>query len=151
MPLFMKNKIGLWIILLFCLSNVNAQQKISFEELEMKRAQFPKNIVIKIQTNWCGICAIQEKKIQKNRELIKLLDEKLYYVVFDAESSETFQFAGKTYRPGINNIHEFAEEILQGKKVYPFWVIINPDLEIIFEYEGLLESEELLRIFEQIL
>ncbi|MBA5629929.1 hypothetical protein HU137_09125 [Moheibacter sp. BDHS18] len=83
--------------------------------------------------------------------MIKLLNDRFYYIDFDAESTETFQLFGKTFEPGKNKIHEFAEEILKGKSAYPAWVIINPDLEIIFEYEGLIKTQDLKAILEKLI
>lgn len=97
--------------LFFCIYDLNAQQKYSLSEIEGKLSQSPKNLIIKFQTDQCGICAIQDKKIQKNEELIKLLNDRFYYIEFDAESIETLQLFGKSFEPGKNKIHEFVEEI----------------------------------------
>ncbi len=133
----------------FCFTK--AQQNHSLSEIESKLSQSPKNLVIKFSTNWCGICAIQERKIRKDKKLIQILNEQFYYIELDAESSESFKFAGKEFNHRKNKMHEFAMFLLNGSPVYPAWVILNSDLEIIFQYQGLLETHELISIFEQIL
>ncbi len=133
----------------FCFTK--AQQNHSLSEIESKLSQSPKNLVIKFSTNWCGVCSIQKQKIEKNEELKKFLNESFYYLEFDAESKEDFIFAGNQFKAGKGKMHEFTELLLNGNPVYPAWVILNSDLEIIFQYQGLLETHELISIFEQIL
>ncbi len=132
-----------------CVSN--AQEIHSLSELEDKLIQYPKNLVIKFSTDWCGICKIQDRKIQKNKELNEILNHSIYYLEFDAESTETFKFKGIEFKPRKNKMHEFTETLLEGNQTYPAWVILNSDLEIIFKYNGLLNAEELLSIFKEIL
>ncbi len=121
---------------------VNAQHSHNLNEIDNKLSQTPKYIIFELYTDWCGVCAIQHKKIQKNETLKFILDERFYYIRFDAESKETVVFNGHEFR-NKDKIHDFAKAILPESNAFPAWIIMNPDLEIIFQYNGLLEPREL--------
>ncbi|WP_084016422.1 thioredoxin fold domain-containing protein [Moheibacter sediminis] len=121
----------------------SAQESISINEIESKLIQNKKYIIIELYTGWCGICAIQDKKIQKNDELIKLLENEVYHVKFDAESTESFILNGIKFENKNGKIHEFAKAISVDSNAFPAWVIMNPKFEVIFQYNGLIETEDL--------
>lgn len=126
-------------------------QSIDINEMEAKLKEEPKHLVIKFSTEWCGVCKIQDRRIEKSEELKEILSERIYFIEFDAESTESFRLGGEEFRGKTNRIHEFAEILLEGETIYPAWLILNSDLEIIFKYTGLLKSKELISIFTQIL
>ena len=126
-------------------------QSIDINEMEAKLKEEPKHLVIKFSTEWCGICKIQDRRIEKSEELKEILSERIYFIEFDAESTEGFRLGGKAFRSQPHGMHEFAEILLEGETIYPAWLILNSDLEIIFKYTGLLKSKELISIFTQIL
>lgn len=139
-------RILVYTILMMGVCNTSAQKIHSLNELDDELTQNPKNILIKLSTNWCGICKIQDKKIRKNKELNEILTHRVYYFEFDAESKEVFQFQGIEFNPGKNKTHEFAEVLLQGNLTFPAWIIFNPNLEIIYQYNGLIDAEKLKHI-----
>lgn len=135
-------KILVFILWLNC-EFVSAQEFIPINEIENKLIQNKKYIVIELYTDWCGICAIQDKKIQKNVELIDLLENEFYYIKFNAESTESFILNGIKFENSGEEIHEFAKEISSGSEAFPAWIIMNPELQILFQYNGLIDPEDL--------
>lgn len=133
------------ILVLSVLLNFNylaAQESIPITKIENKLKENPKYIIIELYTDWCGICAIQHKKIQKDEDLISKLNEEFYFIRFDAESNESFIFNGHEFK-NQNKIHDFAKAISSDSNAFPAWIIMNPKLEIIFQYNGLIEPEDL--------
>lgn len=133
------------ILISIVLLNFNclaAQESILITEVEYKLNQNPKHIIIELYTDWCGICAIQGKKIQKDKALISKLNDEFYFVRFDAESKESFTFNGYEFK-NQDKIHDFPKAILSDSNAFPAWIILNPKLEIIFQYNGLIETEDL--------
>lgn len=121
------------ILILFFAFNLNAQVSIPINEIDNKLKQNPKYIIIELYTDWCGICAIQDKKIQKNDELVSLLENEFYYVKFNAESKESFILNGINFENKNGKMHEFAKAISSDSNAFPAWVIMNPKFEIIFQ------------------
>lgn len=131
------------LILLLNSKLISAQESIQISEIESKLNQNPKNIIIELYTDWCGICAIQDKKIQKNDELVSLLENEFYYVKFNAESTESFVLNGINFENKDHKIHDFAKAISSDSNAFPAWIIMNSKFEIIFQYNGLIETEDL--------
>lgn len=119
-----------------------AQESIPINEVENKLKENPKHIIIELYTDWCGICAIQDKKIQKDKALISKLNDEFYFVRFDAESKESFTINAYEFK-NQDKIHDFAKAIASDSNAFPAWIILNPKLEIIFQYNGLIETEDL--------
>lgn len=99
-----------------------------------------------MKTSWCSICKIQLHQIKKDLELKKLLNEKVHFIVFDAEkSTEQINFSGKNYNyisNGNSGINELAIELSRNKKpAYPTWVLISSNGEVLYYQEGLIENE----------
>src|SRR5690606_31335511 len=103
-----------------------------------------------LYTDWCGVCAIQDKKIRKNDELVSLLENEFYYVRFNAESKENFILNGIKFENKDSKIHEFAKAVSSDSNAFPAWVIMNSEFEIIFQYNGLIEPKNLKSILLEI-
>gem|GEM_PF-349290 len=113
----------------------------SFQNLPEKS---DKPILIYMKTSWCSICKIQIHQIERDSELKRLLNEKVDFIVFDAEKSkEKIKFFGKTYQyisNGNSGIHELAMEISRNKKpLFPTWILIDSGEKVLFYQEGLID------------
>ncbi|WP_333852457.1 thioredoxin family protein [Epilithonimonas sp.] len=113
----------------------------SFQNLPEKS---DKPILIYMKTSWCSICKIQIHQIERDSELKRLLNEKVDFIVFDAEkSNEKIKFFGKTYQyisNGNSGIHELAMEISRNKKpLFPTWILIDSGEKVLFYQEGLID------------
>ena len=116
---------------------------VSFAALPAKMNAESRPVVIKVYTQWCSICKIQDKQIEKNAALQKLLAEKYYYLELDAESKESIIFndTAYTYIPhgSSGGIHALAAEFCGNKNAYPCWIFLNPRYEQLTQYNGLLK------------
>ena len=143
----MKIKFLILLLLLSAASSAQKQYAVTFEELPLKMMEHPKPIVIKIYTDWCGICKILDKQIEKDAELQQMLAKDFYYVEFNAESRANIFYNNKTYRfipHGIKGgIHELAVALGGKHLAYPCWIIIAPGYQVITTHNGLLKSREL--------
>lgn len=143
----MKQKLFILVFLMLVMT-ADCQQTVSFEELPQKMAIGPRPIVIKIYTDWCGICKLQDRQLAKNEEVKKLLSEKYYYLELNAETRKTLPFAGRAYKfiaNGTGGINTLAAELCQSQS-YPCWVFLSPDYKVISSYNGLLKPEQLITI-----
>ncbi len=136
----------IFIFILFFVFGILDSQELktySFKNLPQK---LERPILIYMKTSWCSICKIQLHQIKKDLELKKLLNEKVHFIVFDAEkSTEQINFSGKNYNyisNGNSGINELAIELSRNKKpAYPTWVLISSNGEVLYYQEGLIENE----------
>ncbi|GGB70882.1 hypothetical protein GCM10007424_08600 [Flavobacterium suaedae] len=126
----------------------------SFESLSDSINLNPKPILIKIYADWCAVCKIQDKKIEKDTAIQKLLSEKVYYLTLNAESKETIVFNSKSYSYKPNGTksghHELATLLTYGSSEYPYWVLLSPDYKEMGSYSGLLNEEQLKKVLSSI-
>jgi len=134
-----------------CFSQIKNHQ---FEELENLQKSELRNVIIFIKTDWCNYCKAMENTTFKNQKVTEPVNQNFYFINFNAEEKRDINFVGKTfhYKPtGINTgVHELAETLTEGKTTYPSLIILNPQNEIIFQYNGYLKSSELLEMLNKI-
>lgn len=130
-------------ILLMTFEILNSQElkTYSFQNLPNK---LEKPILIYMKTSWCSVCKIQIHQIGRDSDLNKLLNEKVHFIIFDAEKSrDKINFLGKTYQyisNGNSGIHELAIELSRNKKpIYPTWILIDSGEKVLFYQEGLID------------
>lgn len=141
--------------ILFCTVALGYSQKsyeVSFIDLPAKMAQQPRPVLIKMYTGWCAVCRLQDRQIEKDSNLQRLLADKVYYVVFDAESRAPIVFNGKKYLfvpQGTGGIHALAAELSEAKS-YPAWVLLSPVYTAEAHHNGILKSSELTQILTKL-
>ena len=125
----------------------------TFSEVEKIYRQNPKPIVVFISTDWCKICHGMKTTSLKNKEVIKLLNKKFYFIKLNGEEKEDITFLEKTfvYKPtGTNTgVHELANELAADVKkriAYPTTTILNSNFEIDAQFIGFYNSKKLKRI-----
>ena len=97
----------------------------SFEEVDQLHQQKPKPIIVFTYTDWCKICFGMKKNTFQNDEIIKLLNDKFYFINLNGEEKKEITFLGKTfvYKPSGNKTgtHELARELAskKGRISYP--------------------------------
>ena len=117
----------------------------SFEEVEQLHQQKP--IVVFTYTDWCKICFGMKKNTFQNDEIIKLLNDKFYFINLNGEEKKEITFLGKTfvYKPSGNKTgtHELARELAskKGRISYPTTTILNSNFEIEAQIDGYLNSK----------
>ena len=127
---------------------VKSELKVfSFEEVEQLHQQKPKPIVVFNYTDWCKICFGMKKNTFQNDEIIKLLNDKFYFINLNGEEKKEITFLGKTfvYKPSGNKTgtHELAIELaaIKGRISYPTTTILNSNFEIEAQIDGYLNSK----------
>lgn len=129
---------------------VLAQQKpVTFARLQDSMAVHPKPIVIKIYTDWCSYCKMQDMQIRRSPALQQLLSEKYYYVTLNAESRQPIVFNDTTYSfvpYGAQGLHALAAKLMQHQAAYPAWVVLDTSYRLKAFYPGMLKDKLLLAV-----
>ncbi|MCR5861544.1 hypothetical protein LRS05_05040 [Flavobacterium sp. J372] len=147
----MKKIAFILLFLVFTLSS-HAQHVTKFEELQLKMIAEPRPVVVKIYTQWCSVCKLQDKKIQKDERLKNIFNGSVYYLELDAESRKTITFGNKVYQfipNGTGGVNKLAAELCLSQS-YPCWVFLAPDYSVIQTYSGLLKPEQLAHIISKL-
>jgi thioredoxin-related protein len=132
---------------LFANVNVSAQtaEKVKWytiEEAIQLNAKTPKKIMIDIYTDWCGWCKKMDKDTFNEPEIARYINANYYPVKFDAESSASVVFAGKTFEGsnmagGRKSPHQLAVAFFNGQSIgYPAIAYLTEKLEIIGTVPG---------------
>lgn len=156
----MKDILQKWMltaVIFLPLSAFAQLQSYSFTQLDSLQKTEKKNIVVFIHTDWCMYCQSMKNTTFKDNKVIKLLNEKFWFVDLNAEEKQDIIFNGHIFRfkpTGSNTgIHELAEQLglINSKISYPALCILNPYYEIIFQYDQLLTSTDLLKVLLEVL
>lgn len=138
----------LFILMFFSLLGFSQIERKTFEEIEELQKREKKPVVILFSTDWCGICQIQKKDMQK---LPDGFWDKVHFITINPEKyKKSINFLGKTYQyvaNGTQGLHSLAYE-LAGRQIpaYPFWVFVDEENKI-STYQGILKKEELQKVF----
>jgi len=144
----------LMLVPCFCLSQIKTG---TFSDLEIGQKENPKPIIIHIYTSWCSVCKIESFELNKDKELAQLINNNFYFINFEAEKTkEKIRFQGKEfeYLPnGNSGIHELVLALSKNKKqpVYPLWIVLDKNQNLIEYHEGIFKAEEIKRRLNAIL
>ncbi|QTV05388.1 thioredoxin family protein [Faecalibacter bovis] len=144
----MKN--WLFAILCFGLNPVHAQ--IDLKDFNQQFKQNPKPIFLYFNTDWCRICKIQEKEIEKNESIKSELNSNFYFIKLNGESLNEIEFLGQKYQPNIQTkTHSFVTEFIAYQDIaFPLWIILDENLEVIGKFSGLIKKKNFNQLFQQI-
>jgi len=129
----------------------------TFSELEILQKENPKPVIIHVYTSWCSVCKIESFELNKDEDLVQLINENFYFINFEAEKTkEKIIFLGKefNYLPnGNSGIHELVLALSKNKKqpVYPLWIVLDKDQNLIEYHEGLFKPEKMKETLKKIL
>lgn len=130
----------------FCLSQIKTG---SFSELETIAKGNHKPIIIHIYTDWCSVCRIEFFNLNKDKDLVNVINNNFYFISFEAEKTKEkiiFQRQEFNYLPnGNSGIHELVLALSKNKTkpVYPLWIILDKDQNLIEYHEGLFKPDEM--------
>ena len=117
---------------------------ISFEKAVELQQKNPKKIVLDIYTDWCGWCKKMDKNTYTDPEVIKILNEKYYFVKLNAEQKEDIVYKDKTFKfKQEYKAHELAVSLLNGKMSYPSTVFLDENMSILTVVPGYLTPKDL--------
>lgn len=143
----MKNTLVLLLLIIASAANAQEKYATTFDELPAKMAAAKKPILIKIYTQWCSICKMQDRQLTKDAELKAMLKDSYYYIAFDAESRNPITFNGREYRFVPNGLkgglHELAATLCKANSSYPCWVLLREDYTVAWVHNGFLKSNQL--------
>lgn len=121
----------------------------TFSELELLQKESSKPIVIHIYTDWCSVCKIESFHLNKDKDLVKIMNENFYLINFEAEKTkEKIRFQGRDFEylsNGSSGIHELALALSKNKEqpVYPLWIFLDKNQNLVYYHEGLLNPEKM--------
>jgi thioredoxin-related protein len=120
-----------------------------FEQIDSLQASEKRSVAIYLHTDWCKYCHAMKNTTLKDKNVIKLLNEKFYFIDFDAEEKRTIIFNNKSYsyKPSGNNtgLHELATQ-LDKEITFPSLIFLNDTKEIIFKHNQYISSKDLISI-----
>ena len=127
-----------------------------FQQIDDLQKNEKRSTVVFIHTDWCKYCKLMQQTTFKNKNIIKLLNEQFYFIDFNAEEKLSITFNAKTfkYKPTGSNtgIHELAEQLatVDSKISYPTLCFLNPNNEIIFQYNEFINVKNLIILLQQL-
>lgn len=144
------------VMLLFCLNVAAQEEKHPIEKADEMLETKPQNLVIFLHTDWCQYCKAMQKTTFNNSKIKSLLTGNFYFAELNADEKRTIKFGGQTYHykpTGVKTgFHELVSALsVNGETSFPSLVILNPNREIIFNYNGFLSAAELEIVLKEIL
>lgn len=121
----------------------------TFSDLEIQQKKHPRPVVIHLYTDWCAVCKIESFHLNKDKDLVKMMNEHFYFINFEAEKTKEkirFQDQEFNYLPnGNSGIHELALALSKNKNqpVYPLWIILDKNQKLIYYHEGQFTAEKM--------
>lgn len=137
------------ILFLFISSFFFSQVFSSLEEIERRRKEENKPVIILFSTDWCAVCKIQKKSIEGLPNEIK---DKVYLITINPEKyRKDIVFLGDKYSyisNGTAGLHEIYLKLVGDAPMYPSWVFIDKRNEK-QHYQGLLNEAELIELLNK--
>lgn len=138
--------IVLMLVPCFYLSQVKTG---TFSELEARRKEQAKPVIIHLYTDWCSVCKIESFAMNKDEELVKMMNENVYFINFETEKTkEKIHFQGQEFdyiSNGNSGIHGLALALSKNKNqpVYPLWIFLDKKQNLLYYHEGQFKPEKL--------
>lgn len=142
------------LVPIFCLSQMKTG---TFSDWEIQQQKEAKPTIIHIYTDWCAVCKIESFQLNKDKELVEMINKNFYLINLEAEKTkEKIIFQGKEFNylsNGNSGIHELALALSKNKNqpVYPLWILLNEDQELVYYHEGQFKSNDLKQKIDEIL
>jgi thioredoxin-related protein len=141
------------ILFLFSVSVCQAQLKLpakvkwyTIQQVMELQKKEPRKIMIDVYTDWCGWCKKMDAETYANPVIAEYLNTHYYAVKFNAESTDSLVFAGKTFKnenTGNRSPHQFAVALLQGKMSYPSVAYLNEKFQLLATIPGYFTAQNL--------
>lgn len=147
--------IGLLLILSACGASQNSAihtaqlQTYRFSQLDSLAERERRPVAVLLRTDWCKYCKSMQQTTLRDPGVVQQLNEDFYFIPFDAEQKEEVFFKGRRfgYQPNGRNsgTHELALALgnIEGKLIYPGFVILNSRYDIVFQYNAYLSADEM--------
>ena len=152
----MKNFIYL-IFLFYAIPQSFAQLNlVQFEQIDSLQNIEKRKVIVFIHTDWCKYCQVMKSKTFKNNDVVNLINEKFYFVDFNAEEKRKIVFNNTSFafKPHgtKTGVHELAIELgtIDNQISYPVICILNEKNEIIFQHYSFLNAKDLMKILKKL-
>ena len=145
------------VIFILAIPKGFAQLHLSkFEQIDSLQKVEKRKVIVFIHTNWCKYCTTMQSKTFKNQMVQNEINERFYFITFDAEEKQKIAFNKSTFifKPNGNNsgIHELAIELgtINKQINYPVLCVLNEKNEIVFQHNSYLNAKQLIKILESV-
>lgn len=127
----MKYIVTIYIVILTkILFSQNRVVWTSFDNLNDSLRFNKKDVIIKLEADWCGYCHLMDKKIFENKSLTNRIKKEYYILKLNIENKSNIIFRNNIYKPD-NKQHELAKALVNDKHIsLPCIVVFNDNLEI---------------------
>jgi len=148
--MYCMKKIKLTIFLTAFSAIVFAQVKWhTIKEAEALQQKNPeKKILIDFYTDWCGFCKKMDRTTWKDKEISNFINQYYIPVKFNAEKQSSFLYKGVQYEllmaSNGRKINLFAYKAMEGNLVYPSFVLMNKEGQIISQTKGYHTPQEVM-------
>ena len=128
----------------------------TFDDLPIIQSQEMRHVFVFLTADWCKYCKSVELTSLKNEVVIDQLNKNFYTIIFDIEERQTINLFGKEFKyksTGLNTgVHELAELIgaIDGILDTPTFLIFDQYLQIIYQYSGFMNTEDILKLLNSI-
>jgi thioredoxin-related protein len=131
-----KTVLLIWLSVVW-LTPMKAQENVQYcaiEQVEQVAKTQKKKILIEVYTKWSEGFRQLERTALVQPHIVKYLNSNFVTVKFDAETRSDVVFKNKTYhyvsQSGVS-FNELASELLQGQLVYPTFVFLDENMNLI--------------------
>jgi|SRR5690554_735965 len=148
----------IWISIAFLMPLLSLAQLNSYSANSLDGLQYAEKrpVVFFINTDWCSICLAMENKVLKSNAVSKMLNEKYYLVILNAESKEDIVYKGKRYIYEASGIgegkHQLAMQLAtkDGTVSFPSTVIMLVN-DVVYKNNSFMSEKELFRVLNTVL
>lgn len=116
---------------------IHAQDNVQYyaiDQVQQIAKTQKKKVLIEVYTKWSDGFRQLERSSLTQSSIVRYLNDNFLTVKFDAETRTDVNFRGKTYRyvsqSGVG-FNELASELLQGQMVYPTFVFLDENMNLI--------------------
>ena len=138
--------------LLFTTTQANAQ--ISLDSLQKAMKVQPRYILMNIHSEHCLYCMMQKKRIENDKDLLKKLNNDVYFIMWKLESQPDFVFNGIKFTKNKNNryagndfLNKYANDP-HNPVGFPAWLVFDKNYKVIYQYFGLLPNSSVTKMID---
>ncbi|QBA22520.1 redoxin domain-containing protein [Chryseobacterium indologenes] len=141
-------KIALFLMLVPCFY-LSQMKTGTFSDLEVQQKENPKPVVIHLYTDWCAVCKIESFRMNKDQELVNMVNDHFYFINFEAEKTkEKIHFQNQDFeylQNGNSGIHALVLALSKNKNqpVYPLWIFLDKHQNLVYYQEGQMTTEKM--------